>query len=237
MRVSMVATGIDAEAVKQHRIPQTDLRNAPGRARQAPAIPGVMSGPSARAGAVAQPAPVPPGRIPPAPVLSGLRPAQPTVLPEGVSASRFAAPAPSLPEDRRRHVAGARPDILQPPVVERVANAPGQGDGQDARFMPPVPVTVGLRPTGPALHAECFVAPAPITPPAKAPETPVIQRIVGGERHTEADSPEQQENSTVMRAANQPEEPATAALTVQPVSSESEDLDLMDIPAFLRRHS
>ena len=72
MRVSMVATGIDAEAVKQHRIPQTDLRNAPGRARQAPAIPGVMSGPSARAGAVAQAAPVPPGRIPPAPVLSGL---------------------------------------------------------------------------------------------------------------------------------------------------------------------
>ena len=96
MRVSVVATGIDAAAVKQHRIPQTDLRNAPGRARQAPAIPGVMSGPSARAGAVAQPAPVPPGRIPPAPVLSGLvHPAHPTVLPAGVSASQFAAPAQS----------------------------------------------------------------------------------------------------------------------------------------------
>src|SRR3954454_5898799 len=135
MRVSMVATGIDAEAVKQHRITQIDLRNAPGRTRQAPAIPGVASGPSARAGAVAQPAPVPPGRIPPAPVLSGLRPAQPAALPEGVSASRFAAPAPFLSEDRRRHVAGARPDILQPPVVERVANAPSQCNGQDAGFM------------------------------------------------------------------------------------------------------
>jgi len=90
------------------------------------------------------------------------------------------------------------------------------------------------------LHTECFVAPAPITPPAKTPETPVFQRIVGWERHTEADSPEQQpeqqEDSTVMRAANQPEELATAALTVQPVSSGSEDLDLMDIPAFLRCH-
>ena len=53
----------------------------------------------------------------------------------------------------------------------------------------------------------------------------------------EADSLEQQEDPTVMRAANQPEEPAIAALTVQPVSSKSEDLDLMDIPAFLRRHS
>ena len=53
----------------------------------------------------------------------------------------------------------------------------------------------------------------------------------------EADSLEQQEDPIVMRAANQPEEPAIAALTVQPVSSESEDLDLMDIPAFLRRHS
>ena len=107
--------------------------------------------------------------------------------------------------------------------------------------MPPVPVMVGLRPTGPAPHAECFVAPAPITPPAKAPETPVFQRIVGWERHTEADSPEQQpeqqEDSTVMWAANQPEEPATAALTVQPESSKSEDFDLMSIPAFLRRHS
>ena len=237
MRVSMVATGIDAEAVKQHRIPQTDLRNAPGRARQAPAIPGVMSGPSARAGAVAQPAPVPPGRIPPAPVLSGLvHPIYPTVLPAGGSASQFAAPAQS-PLEERRHVTGARPDIPQPPVVERVANAPSQSDGQEARFMPPVPLTVGLRPTGPALHTECFVAPAPITPPAKAPETPVFQRIVGGERHMEADSLEQQEDPTVMRAANQPEEPAIAALTVQPVSSESEDLDLMDIPASLRRHS
>ena len=108
MRVSMVATGIDAEAVKQHRIPQTDLRNAPGRARQAPAIPGVVSGPSARAGAVAQPAPVPPGRIPPAPVLSGLvHPAHPTVLPAGVSASRFAAPAQSSPEERRPCGGGA----------------------------------------------------------------------------------------------------------------------------------
>ena len=103
--------------------------------------------------------------------------------------------------------------------------------------MPPVPVTVDLPPTGPALHTECFVAPAPITPPAKTPETPVFQRIVGWERHTDAGSPEQQENSTVMRTLNQPEEPATTALTVQPVSSESEDLDLMDIPAFLRRHS
>jgi hypothetical protein len=103
--------------------------------------------------------------------------------------------------------------------------------------MPPVPLTVGQPPTGPALHTECFVAPAPITPPAKAPETPVFQRIVGGERHMEADSLEQQEDPTVMRAANQREEPAVAALTVQPVSSESEDLDLMDIPAFLRRHS
>src|SRR3954468_9929130 len=93
IRVSLVATGIDAEAVKQHRIPQTDLRNPPGRARQAPAIPGVMSGPSARAGAVAPPGPVPPGRIPPAPVLSGLvHPIYPTVLPVGVSASQFAAP-------------------------------------------------------------------------------------------------------------------------------------------------
>jgi cell division protein FtsZ len=51
MRVSMVATGIDAEAVKQHRIPQTGFRTPPGHARQAPAIPGVVSGPSARAGA------------------------------------------------------------------------------------------------------------------------------------------------------------------------------------------
>jgi hypothetical protein len=133
-------------------------------------------------------------------------------------------------------VTGARPDILQPPVVERVANAPSQSDGQDAHFMPPVPVTVGLRPAVPALHTECFVAPAPITPPAKTPETPVFQRIVGWERHTEADSLEQQEDPAVMRAANQPEEPVIAALTVQPVSSESEDLDLMDIPAFLRCH-
>ena len=132
---------------------------------------------------------------------------------------------------------GARPDIPQLPVVERIVNAPSQSDGQEARFMPPVPVTVDLPPTGPALHTECFVAPAPITPPAKAPETPVFQRIVGGERHMEADSLEQQEDPTVMRAANQREEPAIAALTVQPVSSESEDLDLMDIPAFLRRHS
>ena len=53
----------------------------------------------------------------------------------------------------------------------------------------------------------------------------------------EADSLEQQEDPTVMRAANQREEPAIAALTVQPVSSESEDLDLMDIPAFLRRQA
>ena len=112
-----------------------------------------------------------------------------------------------------------------------------QSDGQEARFMPPVPLTVDPPPTGPALHTECFVAPAPITPPAKAPETPVFQRIVGGERQMEADSLEQQEDPTVMRAANQPEEPAIATLTVQPVSSESEDLDLMDIPAFLRRHS
>jgi hypothetical protein len=181
-----------------------------------------MSGPSARAGAVAQPAPVPPGRIPPAPVLSGLvHPIYPTVLPAGVSASRFAAPAQSPLEERRSHVAGARPDILQPPVVERVANAPSQSDGQHARFMPPAPIMVGPRPTGPDLHAECFVAPAPITPPATTPENPVFQRIVGGERHTEADSLEQQEDSTVMWAANQREEPATAALTVQPVSRES----------------
>ena len=103
--------------------------------------------------------------------------------------------------------------------------------------MPPVPLTVDPPPTGPALHHECFVAPAPITPSAKTPETPVFQRIVGGERPLEADSLEQQEDPTVMRAANQPEEPAIAALTAQPVSSESEDLDLMDIPASLRRHS
>ena len=132
---------------------------------------------------------------------------------------------------------GARPDIPQPPVVERVANAPSQSDGQNACFMPPAPLTVRLPPTGPALHTECFVAPAPITPPAKAPETPVFQRIVGGERQMEADSLEQQEDPTVMRAANQREEPAIAAPTVQPVSSESEDLYPMDIPAFLRRHS
>ena len=171
MRVSMVATGIDAEAVKQHRVPQTNSRNAPERARQAPAIPGVASDPSARAGAVAQPAPVPPGRIPPAPVLSGLvHPAHPTVLPAGVSASRFAAPAQS-PLEERRHVTGARPDIPQPLVVERVASARSQSDGQEARFMPPVSLTVGLRPTGPALHTECFVAPAPIHATSQTPET------------------------------------------------------------------
>ena len=97
---------------------------------------------------------------------------------------------------------GARPDIPQPLVVERVASARSQSDGQEARFMSPVPLTVGLRPTGPALHTECFVVPAPITPPVKTPETPVFQRIVGEERHMEADNLEQQEDPTVMRAAN-----------------------------------
>jgi hypothetical protein len=99
-------------------------------------------------------------------------------------------------------VTGARPDILQHPVVERIANASSQSDGQDAHFMPPVPVTADLRLTEPALHTECFVVPAPITPPVKTPETPVFQRIVGEERHMEADNLEQQEDPTVMRAAN-----------------------------------
>ena len=102
--------------------------------------------------------------------------------------------------------------------------------------MPPLSLTAGLRPTGPALHTEYFVAPGLYVRLALT-ETPVFQRIVGGERQMEADSLEQQEDPTVMRAANQREEPAIAALTVQPVSSKSEDLDLMDIPAFLRRHS
>ena len=224
VRISVVATGIDAEAMAQPR-PMISLVSDRTRPEPAPAAAPVASAPAAAAMAapiVAQAAPV----------------AGTTALAMAEPHPAIAAAKPAAPQMAARNAAEA---AVEPAVV------------RDNAFIPPKPVEPVVRPAmiaapvvAPDPYAAAAMANGGRPAPLRKSRMPSLFERVTGVGRGRGSAPRAEQASVQPPTSAGPQSPAQPAL-VQPrlgaldpadrLSMSKGEEDLLDIPAFLRRQA
>jgi len=247
MRVSVVATGIDAELAAMPKpvhltvVPNPNQPRSMQAGRPMPAQPGVPL--------AARPAPQPAPMPAPAPVMTAAAaPAIEMVLTEMV------VEEPPLPI-----MAAA----MESPTAEQTARAveAARATAAAEAFIPPAPVQPAVSPMAEArtdYGRTSMAAPAPSRPaPAPAPVhrnrvSSLLSRIRGNEERPAAAKPAAAPNPPMRAAeapapaaprvdmvkAGEPEQPTFASLDAsERLRGSQSDEDLLEIPAFLRRQA
>jgi cell division protein FtsZ len=214
MRVSVVATGIEAEKLTQHR-PTHNVAPTPGPAparkpmMTTPVAPGLhQRAPEPAAGyhhTLVQ-APLHPGTTgsaaapaPQMPVQRGnlaldtrAEPAAP--IPAPAAQVYEPPPAPAVYEPHPQPI--AQPEAAPPPRTreqDHRVTGPLRGERHDDRFIAPRPADSGPRNQGPALQPERFTAPPAGEPVGKKRGSSLFERVTGlGRRFIDAGEPEPQ---------------------------------------------
>jgi cell division protein FtsZ len=241
MRITVVATGIEAEAVSQPRPASLSLVASGGRVVSA---------------AAAAPAPAAPARAEP------VRAAEPMRAPEAHPVHVGAATAMAAMAEHDQHLHRAAEARMEPRAT------PGRNEAlamepEDRPFIAPRPIEAPLRQDPPPARAEAMRAPVQAEAPeeeshsAPAPRARgnIFRRVTGGAAglmragvdllDRQAEPPAQPQRARqAPKLAREREAPAAEQPAVQPRLSGLDpadrlagDEDLLDIPAFLRRQA
>ena len=226
MRVSVVATGIDAaqmretsgggqrpQIVTERRRPITPV-SAPGEQRQTPVF-----GPAARS---VEPVPVSPRMLPEAAEAVADYP-----HPAEAQAAEFA-------HNETAQAVEAEPGAYQQPQAE-----PAQPQyRQESGVVSPRPISAGPRPM-PSQPPQRPVQPEEVSPQQAEARRPTLFERMIGPRQPERSPVPQQQPQAIRSQQVSPQQPAQANLGIdssRPKMSKSEE-EILDIPAFLRRQA
>ncbi|MBI1205701.1 MAG: cell division protein FtsZ [Azospirillum sp.] len=248
MRVSVVATGIDAQLMQQPKGAAPALSLVSDRGR--PAAPAVAATPRPvdyHATLVQAPT-QPPAAVAQA---AGSAAVARVVEPEVVKPAEPVQDAAESVSPPNLRTIVTEPESRPAPEPARSA-APLRGERKNGQFLPPRPVEVGPRPVQPVLPSEGFAAPrGSNAPEPHADKTArrgisLFERVtgLGGGARRAKDVPEVDSEKTMVSAPrSQPHAPvAHAQQRLQIDSPERTKMtaaeeDVLDIPAFLRRQA
>ena len=258
MRVSVVATGIDAAALAQPRTPQpVNLSVVSDRTRK-PAAPGLATAAPATSGGYA-PTPIPVAtaatavKAQPIPTANGFAMEAPVAQPAHVAEPAPAvaeAPAP-MPEPAPapvQHVATPMHHV----EPQRAPAGPLHAERREGAFIPPKAVDPGPRPlTAGPTHAQAPAAAVADTPDAQAKKRMSLFGLVTGlGRGARKDEPAAPVHAPMhapaaaapapQPAAHHPVAPQQPSLGIQAAPQpkmQTAEEDVLDIPAFLRRQA
>ena len=238
IRISVVATGIDAAAMAQ---PRPVISLVSDRSRPEPAV---VVQPAAVSAAVAASQPLAPAM----PMAVASAPAT-----AGTSALAMAQPQPAVVVAPPQPVVEPQPVIRHAAEAEALERAPVRES-----FIPPKPIEPQTRPvvvTAPVVAPADPFAEAAMTngarqqPPRKVRGPSLFERVTGAARHREP-QPEPVPPAATVPAAAAPTPPQPAPVRSEPqqprlgpldpadrVTVSKAEEDLLEIPAFLRRQA
>jgi cell division protein FtsZ len=233
MRVSVVATGIDAA---QMRANTTNGQAAAGQGAgvMMPRRPMIAMPPSrptfpTPAAPVPTMAPAESRQVEP-PVQQQMQPQAYEVPQQATEMSYQPAPVETQPAPQMQ------PVMQQQPVPQQTMRT--QAEWNETAFIAPKPVTAGQRPAQASAYQQQQAMPQPVREePAEHRRPNLFERMIGPRRHEDEPQVPQQPTRTIASTAANPPVQTNLAIDPSRPAAHPSDEETLDIPAFLRRQA